>query len=89
MSVGGFLIMLLPVALFFVLCSSRYFNSAVEGILRSFVGLLLTVTIQFALKISWDFPLVLLATGAFVRLIFKVDLLWIVLAGTVISVFAL
>jgi hypothetical protein len=38
---------------------------------------------------SWDFPLVLLATGAFVGLIFKVDLLWIVLAGTIISVLVL
>jgi|GEM_PF-6006436 hypothetical protein len=89
MTFGGGLIALLPVALFFVSCSSRYLNKAVEEILCSFVGLLLTVTIQFALKMSWDFPRVLPATGAFVRLIFKVDRLWIVLAGTIISVFVL
>jgi hypothetical protein len=89
MTFGGGLIALLPVALFFVSCSSRYLNKAVEGIRCSFVGLLLAVTIQFAFKISWDFPRVLLASVAFVGLICNVDLLWIVLAGTIISVLVL
>lgn len=81
----SFLILVCSASYLNVIKSSRYFNKAVEGILCSFVGLLLAVTIQFALKISWDFPRVLLASGAFVGLIFKVDLLWIVLAGTIIS----
>lgn len=85
----SFLILVSSASYLNVIKSSRYFNKAVEGILCSFVGLLLAVTIQFALKISWDFPRVLLASGAFVGLIFKVDLLWIVLSGTIISVFVL
>lgn len=85
----SFLIVVCSASYLNVIKSSRYFNNAVEGILCSFVGLLLAVTIQFALKISWDFPRVLLASGAFVGLIFKVDLLWIVLAGTIISALVL
>jgi chromate transporter len=65
--------------------SSPYFKKVVTGILCSFVGLLLTVTIRFALDIPWDVPRILLSGAAFVALILKVDILWIVLAGTVIS----
>jgi chromate transporter len=85
----SFLILVCSASYFNVIKSSCYFNKAVEGILCSVVGLLVAVTIQFALKISWDFPHVLLASGAFVGLIFKVDLLWIVLAGTIISALVL
>ncbi len=85
----SFLILVCSASYLNVIKSSRYFNNAVEGILCSFVGLLLAVTIQFALKISWDFPRVLLSSRAFVGLIFKVDLLWIVLAGTIISALVL
>jgi chromate transporter len=65
--------------------SSPYFKKVITGILCSFVGLLLTVTIRFALDIPWDLPRILLSGAAFVALILKVDILWVVLAGTVIS----
>lgn len=69
--------------------SSSYFNKIIGGILCSFVGLLLSVTIRFALNIPWDFPRIILTGAAFVALIFKVDILWVVLIGTVISVVVL
>ncbi len=65
-----------------------YFTRAVGGILCSFVGLLLTVTIRFALNVHWDLAHSLLATAGFGALLLNFDILWVVLAGTIISVFA-
>ncbi len=69
--------------------SSPYFGKVITGILCSFVGLLLTVTIRFALNIPWDFTRILLGVAALIALLLKVDILWVVLAGTVISLVAL
>jgi len=69
--------------------SSPYFNKVITGVLCSFVGLLLAVTIRFALDIHWNFPRILLSGAAFVALILKVDILWVVLIGTVISLIIL
>jgi chromate transporter len=66
--------------------TSPYFNKIIGGVLCSFVGLLLTVTIRFALNVHWDLSHLLLASGAFVALLLKIDILWVVLAGTIISV---
>ncbi len=67
--------------------SSPWFTRAIDGILCSFVGLLLTVTIRFALNVHWDWPHLALAAAAFAALIFKLDILWVVLGGTAISAF--
>ncbi len=64
---------------------SPYFKEVITGILCSFVGLLLTVTIRFALDIPWEVLRILISGAAFVALILKVDILWVVLVGTVIS----
>lgn len=69
--------------------ASPYFNKAIIGIFCSFVGLLLTVTIRFGLNVHWDFPRIILAVAAMVALLAKVDIFWVVLAGTAISVFVL
>jgi chromate transporter len=69
--------------------SSPYFKKVITGILCSFVGLLLTVTIRFALDIPWDVPRILLSGTAFIALILKVDILWVVLTGTAISLIVL
>ena len=60
---------------------SRSFNQAIGGVLCSFVGLLLTVTIRFAGAVSWDALRLLLAGTAFIALLRKVDILWVVLIG--------
>lgn len=64
---------------------SPYFISIIKGVLCSFVGLLLVVTIRFAVDVDWDFLHVILAVAAFVALLRKVDILWVVLAGTLLS----
>ena len=65
--------------------TSPLFNRAIAGVLCSFVGLLATVTIRFALNVQWDLSHVLLAAGALVALLLKVDILWVVVAATVAS----
>ena len=69
--------------------TSPYFKRVITGILCSFVGLLLTVTIRFALNIPWDILRILLSGAAFVALTLKIDILWVVLAGTLISLIVL
>ncbi len=65
------------------------FRRALRGVLASFVGLLLAVTVQFAIAASWTAPSILLATAAFVALRFKIDILWVVLVGAGVSAFVL
>ena len=84
----SFLILIGVAPWFDQLRTSPWFTRAIEGILCSFVGLLFTVTIGFALNVHWDWPHLVLAAAAFAALFFKVDILWVVLAGTTISVFA-
>ena len=55
-------------------------------ILSSFVGLLFSVFIKFALNIQWNFILVSLASIAFILLLLKIDTLWIVLGSITISI---
>lgn len=69
--------------------SYPYFNKAISGVLSSFVGLLLSVTVLFALKIPWDITRSLLAVAAFVALLLKVEIYWVVLAGVILSIILL
>jgi len=65
--------------------ASPHFNRAIAGIFASFVGLLLTVGLRFALDISWNIPAVLLAVASFAALLLRVEIIWVVLVGVVIS----
>lgn len=65
---------------------SRHFNHVIQGVLCSFVGLLITVTLQFAWKVQWDITHALLAVAALAALLLKVDILWVVLTGILLSV---
>ena len=85
----SFLIVVGVVPYFDRLRNSIYFTRVIRAVLCSFVGLLLTVTFRFASNIPWDVPRALLGVAAFVALLFKVEIIWIVLVGTVISVFFL
>jgi len=69
--------------------SHANFNRAIEGILNSFVGLLLFVVVQFAQAIPWDIPRLLILVGALAALLLKRDILWVVLIGGAISIFVL
>lgn len=69
--------------------SSAYFNQVIQGVLCSFVGLLFTVTLRFAWNVHWDIPHILLAVGSLIALLLKTDILWVVLVGTIISLFVI
>lgn len=66
-------------------CSS-YFLKATKGILASFVGLLLYVTLKFSWAVHWDIVRIVLGVAVPVALFKKVDLLYVVLASAVLSV---
>jgi chromate transporter len=66
-----------------------YFTKVISAILCSFVGLLLAVTFRFALNVTWDRPRLLIAGVAFAALLLKVDIIWVILAAGLVSVFAL
>ena len=84
----SFVLLLLAVPWFGLLSRRRWFRGALAGILASFVGLLLSVGIGFAGALDWTVPAVLLALAAFVALRFKVDIIWVVAAGMLLSVVA-
>jgi chromate transporter len=85
----SFLIVVAIVPYFDKLRSSVHFRSVVTGVLCSFVGLLLTVTVRFAFDIPWNVPRVVLASGALIALLLRVDILWVVVIGTVVSLIVL
>ena len=66
--------------------SSPRVARAVSGILCSFVGLLLTVAIRFAVAVHWSLAQILLAVAAVALLVVKVDILWVVLGGLAVSI---
>ena len=82
----SFLMVLVTVPYFDRLQHALLFRRALRGVLASFVGLLVAVTIQFGIAALWNAPSVLLATAAFVALRFKVDILWVVLVGAGVSI---
>ena len=65
--------------------SSPRFHKVIGGIFCAFVGLLLSVTVRFAANVSWNLPRLLLAFGALLALRLRVNILWVVLAGTALS----
>lgn len=87
--VPSFLILIGVAPWFDKIRSVPWFSRAIGGVLCSFVGLLFSVTIRFALNVNWDWPHMALSATAFIALILKVDILWVVLLGTAISAFIL
>jgi chromate transporter len=81
----SFIILVAIVPIFDHIKSSPFFISIINGILCSFVGLLLIVTVRFGLDVRWTLVHILLAVGALTALLCKVDILWVVLAGTILS----
>ena len=68
---------------------SALFRRCLRAVFASFCGLLLGVAIDFGLAVSWNFLAIVIALAAFVALRLRVDILWVVLAGALISVFVL
>jgi chromate transporter len=85
----SFLMVLFTVPYLDRLQSSLMFRRALRGVLATFVGLLGAVTVNFGVAVSWSLPMVIIVVGAFTALRFKIDILWVVLAGAAVSIFIL
>ncbi len=85
----SFLMVLLTAPHLALLERSAIFQRALRGVLASFVGLLLAVSVLFALAAPWTARSVPLALAAFAALRLKVDILWVVLVGAVIAMLLL
>ena len=83
----SFLVLVGTVPYYDWLRSSPVYQRMFKGILFSFVGLLLSVTIKLALAIPWSWFPGILAAGAFFALLLGTEILWVVVAGIGIAVF--
>ena len=81
----SFLMLIAAVPYYDRLSRSARFNRAVHGILCSFVGLLASVAYSFAHHMPGDPAHVIMAALAFVALYSGIDILWVILAGAVVS----
>ena len=85
----SFLMLIGTVPYYDRLGSSLRFNRAINGILCSFVGLLGSVSFHFASNMHGDLAHAIMVVAALIALLLKVDILWVILIGAVISVFML
>jgi len=81
----SFVLVILIEPFFNRLKSSAVFLKATQGVLASFVGLLLYVVIRFSIAVPWDLFRVLIVLASLIALFEKVDLLYIVLIGAALS----
>jgi chromate transporter len=81
----SFLLLVISTTFFDKLQQSAVFSRALRGILASFVGLLLYVTLKFAFAVPWNVFKVLVCAAALGALLKKVDILYIVLVGAGLS----
>jgi len=82
----SFLILMGIIPFFDKLRTYPQFNKVINGILCSFVGLLGIVTYRFTIGIHWNLVNILLVLAAFILLVRKVDVIWIVLGGVMVSI---
>jgi chromate transporter len=82
----SFLILMGVIPFFDKLRTYPQFNKVINGILCSFVGLLVIVTYRFTIGIHWNLLNVFLALAAFILLVRKVNVIWIVSGGVIVSI---
>lgn len=62
------------------------FHKLIRGVMCSFVGLLISVTIRFAFEIEFDALHIIMIVVALFALLQNVDILWVVVIGATISI---
>jgi len=67
---------------------SHVFGKLTRAILASFVGLLFYTAIKFGANVPWEIMRVILGLAALVALLRKIDVLYIVVAASLVSVVA-
>ena len=82
----SFVVLVVATPFFDRLKNMKYFSATTRGILASFVGLLCYMTIRFGVAVPWDAVKVLFGIAVIVALARKMNILHIVLIGSVLSV---
>jgi len=82
----SYMILMGIIPFFNKLSSYPQFNKVVNGVLCSFVGLLAVITYRFSISIHWNLVDIGLTLVAFILLIRKVDVIWVVLGGILVSI---
>jgi chromate transporter len=83
---SSFFVLIVAVPFFEKLRTSKYFFSITRGVLVTFVGLLLYVSVNFSLTIHWNAIKIIFALLTLFALFKKIDILYVVLAGVPISI---
>ena len=83
----SFLILMGIIPFFDKLKTYPQFNKVINGVLCSFVGLLAVITYRFSIDIHWNLINIIFTLISFVLLMCKIDVIWVVLAGILISFF--
>ncbi len=83
----SFMLVVITAPFFARLNAKPLFRKAVTGILSSFVGLLISTTLHMGVAIPWTLASAVLAVAAFAALLLRVDILWVVLGGGLVSFF--
>jgi chromate transporter len=81
----SFLILMGIIPFFDKLKTYPQFNKGINGILCSFVGLLAVITFRFGMGIHWNPANSIIAVAAFILLMFKIDVLWVIIGGMLVS----
>jgi chromate transporter len=82
----SFIVLVAVTPFFDRLKSGRHFSGATRGILASFVGLLFYMTIRFAVAVPWDAVKVLFGIAVAIALARKMNILYVVLIGSALSI---
>ncbi len=85
----SFVILVLVVPRFDRLKQNPHFQCAIRGILASFVGLLLAVTVKLAIAAPWSPVSAIIGGAAFVALMLGVSVPWVMIPCAVLSAFLL
>ena len=81
----SFIVLVAATPFFDRLKNAKYFSGTTRGILASFVGLLFYMTIRFAVAVPWEPGKVLFGIAVAIALARKMNILHIVLIGSVLS----
>jgi chromate transporter len=83
--IPSYLILMALAPFFDRLSKLKNFARGINGILCSFVGLLLITTINFGLDITWSPEAIIIVLISFVLLLLRVNVGWLILGGLALS----
>jgi chromate transporter len=82
----SFVVLVAVTPFFDRLKNAKHFSGATRGILASFVGLLCYMTIRFAVAVPWEASRILFGIAVVIALARKMNILYVVLIGSALSV---